>query len=245
MELGQSYYEIQYESLAIVLAKYSPRTESEDAVRNAWLNLFHVNKWSRDKWDTITDDIVERYEWASNSIACVTEMFKDMGFSDAQANSIVRLLCDNDIPDKPRRDMIAAWETYVTLAPFTNDVVPIQNNTSIDTSRRVALVTFQSAVLECLPITKCTTELSYALASTGTKVQKMDVADSMLSVAKVDTTLAKEREFIKRDGAVGETITTKGLTKRVTKEDVLPKEEEEEKKKTRSHRSKKLAEILA
>jgi hypothetical protein len=123
---------------------------------------------------------------------------------------MVRLLCENNIDDKPRNEMIAAWNTYVLLRPFNNDVIPVQNNKSLDTCRDAALVRFRSAVLECLPITEGTARLSYALASTQIKVQEMVVADSMLSVANANATPPKTREVIVLD-----TTTRQGATKRV------------------------------
>jgi hypothetical protein len=212
MELGQAYYDIQAESLAAVLARYSPRKNSV-ATTDAWLNMYHANKWSKEEWANINEDIKARYDSASEFIACVTDMFKDMHYNDEQADMMVRLLCDTNIDEKPRNEMIAAWNTYMLLRPFNNDVIPIQNNKSLDKCRDAALVRFRSAVLECLPIAEGTAGLSYALASTQIKVQEMVVADSMLSVANVNMTPPKTCEV--RKAPVLEMTAGKGATKRI------------------------------
>jgi hypothetical protein len=141
-------------------------------------------------------------------------MLRDMVLTNEQATSVVRLLCNNDVKDKPRHDMIAAWEEYMNLEAFTNDVVPILNNGTIDTSRRVARVRFYSALLECLPLSKCTNELSYALASTEIKVQEMDIVDNMLLVANVDTN-APFKDKLQRE-EIPNGVAVKGTTKRMT-----------------------------
>jgi hypothetical protein len=81
MELGQAYYDIQAEALAAVLARSSPRKNS-GVTTDAWLNMYHANKWSKEEWANINEDIKARYDSASEFIACVTDMFKDMHYTD-------------------------------------------------------------------------------------------------------------------------------------------------------------------
>lgn len=202
LNLGDSYYEAQTESIAAVGAKFKRRNNSSAQSRMVtWAALYDIEEWDDDDWEEVEQEIEKKYATAANFIRPVIQMMEDMGYGAEEAVAFVQVFCtERKIPDNVRSDMVKCWTDYQIISNFTDKtVLPLENSRLVETTKRALYTRFKCLAASCLPLDVSTEDIERALSKTELKIEGSKMVDTMMSVSKVQNVVPhkprKEREM--------------------------------------------------